>query len=98
MGEVVVADNNTNNLSEITQHAHIIVCGAGVPGLITPDMISEGVVILDAGTSEASGKMRGDADPACTDKASLYTPVPGGIGPITVAVLLKNVVTSHRQK
>ena len=89
---VDVADNETDNLPDVTKQADIIVCGAGVPGLITPEMIKEGVIILDAGTSEDSGKLRGDADPACADKASLYTPVPGGIGPITVAVLLRNVV------
>ena len=92
---VNVADHETNDLSVLTKQADIIVCGAGVPGLITPEIIKCGVVILDAGTSEDSGKLRGDADPSCADKASLFTPVPGGIGPITVAVLLRNVVVSR---
>lgn len=89
--DVIVADKDTDNLFDITHTADIIVCGAGVPSLVKPDMIQEGVVILDAATSEDSGELRGDADPACAEKASLFTPVPGGIGPMTVAVLLKNV-------
>ncbi len=92
---VHVADNETNNLAGLTLQADVVVCGAGVPGLIKPGMIKSGAIVLDAGTSEESGKLRGDADPACADKASLYTPVPGGIGPITVAVLLRNVVLSR---
>lgn len=75
-----------------TRNAEVIVCGAGVPGLLTADMISEGVIILDAGTSEASGVLRGDADPSCASKSSLFTPVPGGIGPLTIAILLRNVL------
>ena len=90
---VTVVDQDTNNITEVTQNADIIVSGAGVPGLITPDMIKEGMVLLDAGTSEQGGKLKGDADPACAEKASIFTPVPGGIGPITIATLLQNLVT-----
>lgn len=71
--------------------ADIIFSGIGIPHSITPDMIKEGVVLIDAGTSELSGKLMGDIDPACADKASLYTPVPGGVGPITVACLFRNL-------
>ena len=55
-------------------------------------MIQEGVIIFDAGTSEDGGELKGDASPACVSKASLLTPVPGGIGPITIAILLRNLV------
>ncbi|HTH93220.1 MAG TPA: bifunctional 5,10-methylene-tetrahydrofolate dehydrogenase/ 5,10-methylene-tetrahydrofolate cyclohydrolase [Candidatus Paceibacterota bacterium] len=48
-------------------------------------------MLIDAGTSESEGKLVGDIDPACADKASLYTPVPGGVGPITVACLFRNL-------
>lgn len=89
---VVVTDKDTKNLNDIIIDADVIICGAGVVGLIKPEFIKDGVVILDAGTSEDSGEIRGDADPNCAKKASLFTPVPGGIGPMTVAVLLKNVV------
>lgn len=71
--------------------ADIIISGIGVPGHITPDMVKEGVILLDAGTSENNGVLMGDVDPSCYQKAALYTPVPGGVGPITVAVLLNNM-------
>ncbi len=91
--DVIVCDEHTEDVKEHTQKADIVVLGAGVPGLLKPDMIKEGVVILDAGTSESGGIVVGDADPACADKASLMTPVPGGIGPITIAMLYKNLYT-----
>jgi len=89
---VDVVTKDTQDIASHTLHADIIVCGAGVPGLLTPSMIHNGVVILDAGTSEEGGVLRGDADPACREKAALITPVPGGIGPITIAILLRNLV------
>lgn len=91
-GKVSVIDINTPNTDELLRSADIIISGAGVPGLITPEKIKDGVVIFDAGTSEDGGVMKGDVDPACADKCALFTPVPGGIGPITVAVLLRNLV------
>ncbi|PIR84681.1 hypothetical protein COU16_01390 [Candidatus Kaiserbacteria bacterium CG10_big_fil_rev_8_21_14_0_10_47_16] len=94
MGAAIsVVTKDTADLPYYTMHADIIVSGAGVANLITPEMVPEGVIILDAGTSEDGGELRGDASPACSEKASLFTPVPGGIGPVTVALLLRNVVT-----
>jgi methylenetetrahydrofolate dehydrogenase (NADP+)/methenyltetrahydrofolate cyclohydrolase len=55
-------------------------------------MISEGTVLIDAGTSEQSGVLLGDIDPGCYQKASLYTPVPGGVGPVAIAMLFKNTL------
>jgi methylenetetrahydrofolate dehydrogenase (NADP+)/methenyltetrahydrofolate cyclohydrolase len=89
---VSVVTKDTIDISYYTKNADIIVSGAGVPGLLTDDMIKDGVVMLDAGTSEEGGELKGDADPLVSEKASLFTPVPGGIGPITIAVLLRNVV------
>src|SRR6185295_12556323 len=77
---------------EPTKTADILILGTGVPALITPDMIKEGVVILDGGASESAGKVVGDADPACALKASLFTPVPGGIGPIAVVEIFANLL------
>jgi methylenetetrahydrofolate dehydrogenase (NADP+) / methenyltetrahydrofolate cyclohydrolase len=88
---VSVVTKDTVDISYYTKNADIIVSGAGVPNLLVPDMVKEGVVILDAGTSEEGGMLKGDAHPDCAAKASLLTPVPGGIGPITIAVLLRNV-------
>ena len=95
---VSVVTKDTNDIGHHTRNADIIVCGAGSPGLLTPAMIKEGAIVLDAGTSEDNGELRGDADPACAEKASLFTPVPGGIGPITIAILLANVVNCSMRK
>lgn len=80
-----------DDLAPLAQ-ADIVILGAGAPHLIKPNMIKDGVVILDAGTSEAGGKVVGDADPACEAKATLFTPVPGGIGPIAVAMIFVNLL------
>ena len=90
--KVIVITKETNSLHELAR-ADIIVSGAGVPGLIKPDMIKESVVLIDAGTSEQAGKLAGDADPACADKSSVFTPVPGGVGPVAVATIFKNLFT-----
>lgn len=91
--EVTVLTKETKDIASYTKAADIIVCGAGSPGLIIPSMVKEGVIMLDAGTSEESGELRGDADPRVAEKALLFTPVPGGIGPITVACLFRNLIT-----
>lgn len=83
------------DITPLTIDADIIILGAGSPGLLKPDMIKDGAIILDAGTSEAEGQVAGDADPVCADKALLMTPTPGGIGPVTVAVVFKNLLTLH---
>lgn len=90
--DVTVVTKETDDLAAHTATADVLVLGAGVPGLITPDMIKDGVAIFDAGTSEDAGKLVGDADPRCAAHASLFTPVPGGIGPITVSMIFHNLV------
>ncbi|MDB5189221.1 MAG: 5,10-methylenetetrahydrofolate dehydrogenase [Parcubacteria group bacterium] len=74
----------------ILKNADIVVSGAGSPGLIRPEHLMNGVVLIDAGTSESGGAIVGDADPACAELASVFTPVPGGVGPIAVACLFAN--------
>lgn len=91
-GSVTTTNKDTQDLGGVTKTADIIVLGAGSPGLLTPDMVNDGVVILDAGTSETGGKVLGDADPACEAKASLFTPTPGGIGPVAVTMIFANVL------
>lgn len=76
---------------EVLKEADLIVSGAGVPCFIKPEHIQEKVVLIDAGTSESAGKVVGDIDPACVAKAKLVTPVPGGVGPLAVAMLFKNL-------
>lgn len=90
--EVTVVTHNKGSLLDL-KNADIVVLGAGEPSLIKPEMLKEGVVLIDAGTSESSGKLAGDADPRCTEVASIFTPVPGGIGPIAVAMIFKNLFT-----
>lgn len=80
------------DVSEIEQ-ADILVLGAGSPSIVGPGDIKDGVVLIDAGTSESGGQVVGDADPACADRAGVFTPVPGGMGPIAVACLFRNVAT-----
>lgn len=103
---VEVVNRESYDISYEIKKADILVLGAGVPGLIKPDMAKERVVILDAGTSalsapgrprEESGKLAGDAEPACRDTASLFTPVPGGIGPIAIAMIFKNLLILQKQ-
>lgn len=96
---VKTLNRKTADISQCTQTADILVLGAGVPGLVTPDMVKDGVSIFDAGSSEETGKLVGDADPACAAKATLFTPVPGGIGPITVSLIFRNllILTEHRR-
>ena len=91
----VTAESTKEDFYAAIAQADVIISGAGSPSLITADMIKEGVVILDAGTSESNGKITGDFSNDCQDKAYLYTPVPGGIGPVTIAALLSNIVTAH---
>lgn len=92
LGAEVVALEKGDDVPSNTKAADIIISGAGVGGLIKPEMIKEGAVILDGGTSELGGKVVGDADPKCAEKASLFTPVPGGVGPIAVVEIFANLV------
>ena len=80
-----------NDSLDALKNADIVVLGAGDPGLVRPEHLKKGVVLIDAGTSETGGKVKGDADPACAEIASLFTPVPGGVGPIAVAMIFKNL-------
>ncbi|OIP78363.1 MAG: hypothetical protein AUK16_00380 [Parcubacteria group bacterium CG2_30_44_11] len=90
---VVLTKDSAAREAQIAKAA-ILILGAGVAGLIQPEMVKDGVIIFDAGASEEGGELTGDAEPQCAEKASLFTPVPGGIGPLTVAALLRNVVAA----
>ena len=86
----LTTESKSEELAAALVAADIIVSGAGSPHFIKPEMLKEGVVLIDAGTSESSGKLAGDADPSCAEKCALFTPVPGGIGPVAVAKLFEN--------
>lgn len=92
-----VANSKTADLTDMCQNADIIISAAGSPGLLTGDMIKRGAVVLDAGTSEASGKIVGDVDyDSVEPNVSVISKVPGGIGPVTVACLLENVIETSK--
>ncbi len=91
--QVTAVNHSTPDFVTLLRDADIIVSGAGSPHLITPDMLKKGVILIDAGTSESGGTIAGDADPACASKCSIFTPVPGGVGPLAVACLFENAVT-----
>ncbi len=88
--EVTVVTQSKGSLDDL-KTADIVVLGAGEPGLVKPHLLKQGVILIDAGTSEAAGKLAGDADPACAEVASIFTPVPGGVGPLAVAMIFKNL-------
>jgi len=95
LGAIVTVVDKSTDISELTKlckESDVIVSGAGVPNLIIPDMISEGVALLDAGTSTRAGSVVGDIAYECKDKAKYFARTPGGIGPVTVAVLFKNLI------
>ena len=93
---VTVTHIYTKDLSAYTRHADIVIVGVGVPGLIKEEMIKEGAIVIDIGINRLeSGKLVGDVDfDAVSSKCSYITPVPGGVGPMTIAMLLENTLKS----
>ncbi len=97
-GTVTVCHSKTKNLEEFTKNADIIVVAIGKAGFLKGDMIKEGAVVIDVGINRLeNGKVVGDADfESCKDKASFITPVPGGVGPMTIARLLLNTLEAAK--
>ena len=89
---VTLCHTGTRDLAAHTRRADIVVAAAGVPHLITADLIAEGAVVLDVGVSRVDGKLVGDVAPDVAEKAAWVAPNPGGVGPMTRAMLLRNVV------
>jgi len=79
------------------EQAQIVISGVGSPGLIQVDDVAEGAFLVDAGTSEGRGVLQGDIDPECYSHARWYTPVPGGIGPLTVAMIFMNLYDGYNK-
>ena len=96
---VTVCHSRTKNLKEHTQNADIVIVAIGKPKFITEDMIKDGAVIIDVGINrDENGKLVGDVDFENVEKkASYITPVPGGVGPMTVAMLMNNVIKAAKQ-
>lgn len=93
-GTVTVTHSRTKNLADVTREADILVAAIGKPKFVTADMVKEGAVVIDVGMDrDENGKLCGDVDfENVKDKCSAITPVPGGVGPMTIAVLMKNTL------
>jgi methylenetetrahydrofolate dehydrogenase (NADP+)/methenyltetrahydrofolate cyclohydrolase len=89
---VTVAHSRTPNLAEVCRSADILIAAVGVPNLVTPEMVCPGAVVVDVGINSVNSKLVGDVDPAVDEIASARTPVPGGVGPMTIAMLLVNTL------
>lgn len=99
-GTVTICHSKTKNLAEVCSRADILVAAVGRANFVTPDMVKEGAVVIDVGMNRLeNGKLCGDVDyAACFEKAGYITPVPGGVGPMTIAMLMKNTLTSAKIK
>ena len=96
---VTICHSKTADLAEYTKNADIIVVAAGVPKLLTGDMVKKGCVVVDVGINRVDDKLCGDVDfDSVSKKASYISPVPGGVGPMTIASLLSNVMTCYNNK
>lgn len=100
---LVICHTGTADLAAEVRQADIVVAAAGVPGLITPDMVKPGAAVLDVGVSRVPGeggksRVAGDVDPAVAEVAGWFSPNPGGVGPMTRAMLLANVVEAAEQQ
>ena len=91
---VTICHSRTRNLPEITKNADILVSAIGRPEFVTADMVKDGAVVIDVGINRtAEGKLKGDVDfENVSKKASYITPVPGGVGPMTIAMLMNNII------
>lgn len=98
-GTVTICHSRTKNLAAVTSRADILVAAVGKAKFVTADMVKEGAVVIDVGMNRADGKLCGDVDfDAVSQKASYITPVPGGVGPMTIAVLMQNTLTAAKKQ
>jgi methylenetetrahydrofolate dehydrogenase (NADP+) / methenyltetrahydrofolate cyclohydrolase len=93
---VTICHSRTADLPAQTREADVLVVAVGQPGLISPEMVKEGATVIDVGMNRTPEGLRGDVDPAVAERAGLITPVPGGVGPMTIASLLRNTVRAAR--
>ncbi len=95
---VTLCHTGTKDLAAETRQADIIIAASGQPHMLTPDMIKEGAALLDVGVSRKDGKLLGDVHPDCWEKAGAISPNPGGVGPLTRAFLVRNVVENAERQ
>ncbi len=94
---VTIAHSRTDDLADVTRRADILAVAVGRVGFITPEMVKPGVVVVDFGTTFTPDGLRGDVVPDVAAVASAFTPVPGGTGPVTNAILLRNTLRAARE-
>ena len=98
-GTVTTAHSRTQNLAEVTRRADILVAAVGIANFVKADMVKSGAVVIDVGMNRENGKLCGDVDfDAVSQKASFITPVPGGVGPMTIATLMQNTLTAAKRQ
>ena len=98
-GTVTICHSRTKNLAEVTSRADILVAAVGKANFVTADMVKQGAVVIDVGMNRENGKLCGDVDfDAVSQKASYITPVPGGVGPMTIAMLMQNTLTAAKRQ
>lgn len=96
---VTICHSRTANLAEVCQRGDILVASVGKPQIIKGDWIKKGAIVIDVGVNRADGKLIGDVDfEVAKERASYITPVPGGVGPMTIAMLMKNTLTAFKQQ
>jgi methylenetetrahydrofolate dehydrogenase (NADP+) / methenyltetrahydrofolate cyclohydrolase len=93
---VTICHSRTRDLAEQTRRADVLVVAVGRHGLVGPDDVKPGAAVIDVGMNRTDEGLRGDVDPAAAEVAGLITPVPGGVGPMTIATLLRNTVRAAR--
>lgn len=94
---VTVCHSRTRDLKAEVSRADIVVAAVGIPNFITGDMIKQGAVVIDVGINSVDEKLVGDVEfETAKEKASYITPVPGGVGPMTITMLLKNTLTAYK--
>ena len=95
---VTICHSRTRDLPDEVTRADVVVAAVGVPGLVQADWIKEGACLIDVGITRTEAGLVGDVAPAAAERAALITPVPGGVGPMTVAMLLRNAVRAARYR
>jgi methylenetetrahydrofolate dehydrogenase (NADP+) / methenyltetrahydrofolate cyclohydrolase len=95
---VSICHSHTDDLASYTRDSDVLVAATGVPGLIGADMVKAGAAVIDVGQNRTGAGLVGDVDPAAAEVAGLITPVPGGVGPMTIAMLLRNTVLAARYR
>jgi methylenetetrahydrofolate dehydrogenase (NADP+)/methenyltetrahydrofolate cyclohydrolase len=95
---VTICHSRTVDLAAHTRRADVLVAAVGRPGLVTPDMVKPGATIIDVGVNRTEAGIVGDVDKAVAEVAGLMTPVPGGVGPMTIAMLLSNTLRAARHR